>query len=111
MFSPPDNQDGGHIILFGCHGGYSQVTNVGVVRQLSDQWVHISKIEPQQQQQCGALVDLRHVTGKNQGVAMSEKARLAPLSGWGSCFGVRAGNVLKQAFDMDAVGRRRSLRR
>ena len=29
-----------------CHGG-----GVGVVQQLSDQWVHISKIDPQQEQQ------------------------------------------------------------
>ena len=28
-------------------GGVSQATNVGVVRQVSDQWVHISKIDPQ----------------------------------------------------------------
>ena len=30
MLGPPENQDGGHIILSGCHGGWSQVTNVGV---------------------------------------------------------------------------------
>ena len=61
MLGPPENQDGGHIILFGYYSGRSQVTDVGVVWQLSDQWVHISKIDPQQellQRQCGAFVDL-----------------------------------------------------
>ena len=39
--------------------------HVGVVWQLSDQWVHISKIDPQQEQQQEALVDLQYVAGKN----------------------------------------------
>ena len=36
--------------------------NVSVVQQVSDQWVHISKIEQQQQRK--AFVDLPHVVGK-----------------------------------------------
>ena len=37
VLGPPENQDGGHIILSGCHGGWSRATDVGVVRQLSNQ--------------------------------------------------------------------------
>ena len=58
-----DAQQGGHIILSGCRGGWSLATNVGGVQQLSDQFVQILKIDPQQrpqqqQQPCGALIDL-----------------------------------------------------
>ena len=39
------NQDGGDIILPGCDDGWNPATDVGVVWQVSDQWVHISKID------------------------------------------------------------------
>ena len=65
MLSLPEKQDGGHIILSGCYGGCGQAIDVGVVQWLSNQCVHISKIDPQQepkqqqqQQQHQDLVDL-----------------------------------------------------
>ena len=84
LLGPPEKQDGSQSISSECHGGWSQVTDESAVRQMSDQWVDISKIDPQQepqqeqeeeeeeeqqqqqqqQQQRRALVDLGHVAGK-----------------------------------------------
>ena len=74
VLGPPENQIAAILFFLG-------VTVGGVKRQIwlgsgskSDQWVHISKIdfqqEPQQQlqqQPCRALVDLQHVTGNKNG--------------------------------------------
>jgi len=46
VFGQPENQYGGHINLSGCYDWWNEAIDEGVVRQLSIQWVHISKIDP-----------------------------------------------------------------